>query len=206
MWRFLAACWSSDAASSDRFERVWEGSIPFLGTKIPLFSAAVDPISALQEIAGVIPGDLEGHRKLDSDEVEHLVRPERLTEAELLELLGHIADVFYEQFEDALNADGRPASLEADLVRRLARFLDKFKLVPRPDFADTVTPGVMYESSEPRYRDRPLLAFSGSAEGRADGVLWSFWLSTRLAPDLNALVGESLGIASAARFTNPARD
>jgi hypothetical protein len=143
---------------------------------------------------------------LDSDEVERLVRPERLTEAELLELLRHVADVFYEEFDDALNADGRPASLEADLVRRLARFLDKFNLVPRPDFADTVTPGVMYESSEPRYRDRPLLAFSGTAEGRADGVFWSFWLSTHLAPDLNALVGESLGIASAARFTNPARD
>jgi hypothetical protein len=31
MWRFLAACWSSIGASSDRFERAWEGSIPFLG-------------------------------------------------------------------------------------------------------------------------------------------------------------------------------
>ena len=29
MWRFLAACWSSHAASSDRFERAWEGAIPF---------------------------------------------------------------------------------------------------------------------------------------------------------------------------------
>jgi hypothetical protein len=141
---------------------------------------------------------------LDTDEVERLVRPERLTESELLELLRHVADVFYEAYEEALTAEGRPASLEADLIRRLARFLDKFKLVPRPDFADTVTPGVMYESSEPRYRDRPLLAFSGAAEGRADGVFWSFWHSTHLAPDLNALVGESLGIASAARFTNPA--
>ena len=34
MWRFLAAPSGSDGASSDRFERAWEGSIPFLGTRV----------------------------------------------------------------------------------------------------------------------------------------------------------------------------
>jgi hypothetical protein len=37
-----------------------KGSIPFLGTKFPLFSAAIDLVSALVEIAGVILGDLGG--------------------------------------------------------------------------------------------------------------------------------------------------
>jgi hypothetical protein len=39
MWRFVAACRSLSGASSDRFERAGEGSIPFLGTKRAYFAS-----------------------------------------------------------------------------------------------------------------------------------------------------------------------
>jgi hypothetical protein len=55
MWRFLAACWSLSGASSDRFERAGEVSIPFLGTPFPLqwsqFGFAGHQLDVLDRIA-----------------------------------------------------------------------------------------------------------------------------------------------------------
>jgi hypothetical protein len=141
---------------------------------------------------------------LDSDEVARLVRPARLTESELLHIAGNVVDVLYEEFDDVLAASGRPASLEASVERQLARFLNAYNLMPGPDFAVETTAGVTYESREPHYRDRPMLTFHGAASGRKEQDFWTFWMSVRLAPELNALVGDTLGIVATARFTNPA--
>lgn len=141
---------------------------------------------------------------LDSDEVERLVRPTRLTESEVLRIARHAVDALYEEFDDALAAHGLPASLEASVMRQLARFLNAYQLVPGPDFAEQTESGVMYESRQPHYRDRPLLTFHGAATTRKARDFWTFWMSVGLAPELNALVGESLGIVATARFTNPA--
>lgn len=142
---------------------------------------------------------------MDSNEVERLVRPGRLTEAELLDLVDHVKEVFFEEFDDALTAHEPPASLEASIVRQLARFLNSYRLEPGPDFADAATAGVMYESHEPHYRDRPKLNFIGMAQQRNGDARWSFSLNLGLARDLNALVGDGIGLAATARFTNPAR-